>query len=72
MASAALSQALNAEPELVGTAAGVYGCLQMGLGALFTLIATLGTDPLLAAMLALLGGTIIGAVCFRLARRWRR
>ena len=68
----ALSQALNAEPELIGTAAGVYGCLQMGLGALFSLLATLGGNPLLAAMLALLGGNIVGAVCFRLARRWRR
>lgn len=69
---AALSQALNAEPELVGTAAGVYGCLQMGLGALFTLLATLGSSPLLASMLALLGGNVVGAVCFRLALRWRR
>ena len=69
---AALSEALNAEPELIGTAAGVSGCLQMGLGALFTLLATLGDNPLLAAMLALLGGNIIGAVCFRLARHWRR
>ena len=69
---AALSQALNAEPELIGTAAGVYGCLQMSLGALFTLLVTLGDNPLLASMLALLGGNIIGAVCFHLARTWRK
>jgi DHA1 family bicyclomycin/chloramphenicol resistance-like MFS transporter len=64
---AALSQALNAEPTLVGTAAGVYGCLQMALGAVATLLASLGSNPLLTSMLALLGGNVIGAVCFRLA-----
>ncbi|ARU05155.1 Bcr/CflA family drug resistance efflux transporter [Comamonas serinivorans] len=66
---AALSQALNAEPELVGTAAGVYGCLQMALGALATLLVSLGSNPLLAAMAVLFGGNVIGAVGFRLAFR---
>ena len=65
----ALTQALNAEPRLVGSAAGVYGFMQMGIGALYSLLVGLGKDPLITTAVLLTVASAIGATCFHLASK---
>lgn len=50
---AALSKALGVEPRLVGSAAGLYGAMQMGVGALCTFAVGLGHDQALTSALVL-------------------
>jgi DHA1 family bicyclomycin/chloramphenicol resistance-like MFS transporter len=40
----ATSRAISVDPQRIGAAAGLYGCLQMGFGALCTLLAGLWHD----------------------------
>ncbi|WP_027015937.1 multidrug effflux MFS transporter [Comamonas composti] len=65
----ALSRALSVQPDLTGSAAGVYGCTQMAVGGLCTLGASFGSDPALSAALVLALACTLGQLSFRAALR---
>ena len=60
---------ISVDPRLIGSAAGLYGFLQMSIGAACTTLAGLGHDPALAAFTVLLGASLIAQASFRLALR---
>lgn len=62
---AALTRTLSVHPELVGSAAGLYGAIQMVVGALCTAAVGLGHDPALAMSTVLVVASIISQVGFR-------
>lgn len=64
---AALSQAVSVNPQLVGSASGLYGFTQMAIGAVCTSLAALGHDPALAVALVLLSAATLGQLSFWLA-----
>lgn len=58
-APAALTEALSVNPRVGGSASGLYGAMQMAVGALCTTLAGVGSDPALAAALVLSGSGIM-------------
>jgi MFS transporter, DHA1 family, multidrug resistance protein len=60
------------EPRLVGAAAGLYGCAQMGIGAICTALAALGQDPALSALTVMVTATALSQVAFTVALRSER
>jgi DHA1 family bicyclomycin/chloramphenicol resistance-like MFS transporter len=60
----ALAFALGVRPQLAGSAAGLYGCIQMAMGALVTALAGLGSTPSLSASCVMLVAVIAGQVFF--------
>lgn len=68
----ALTKALGVNPAVIGSAAGLYGCIQMGVGALCAAMVGLGSHPAMAAGGVLTGATIIGLACFLGALAWER
>ena len=50
---AALTQAISVNPQVIGSASGLYGFSQMGVGAICTALVGLGSDPALAAAIIL-------------------
>ena len=68
----ALTLAVGINPKVVGSAAGLYGFAQMGIGALCTALAGLGDDPALAAALVLATAAVIGQIALRSALRFDR
>lgn len=64
---AALSQAVSVNPQLVGSASGLYGFTQMAIGALCTSLAALGHDPAMAVALVLVAAAGVGQLSFWLA-----
>jgi MFS transporter, DHA1 family, multidrug resistance protein len=68
---AALTQAMSVNPHVIGSAAGLYGFAQMGVGALCTAIAGTGSNPALAAALVLSAAGVIGQISFWVAMRYR-
>ena len=66
---AALTKALGIRPELTGSAAGVYGFIQMVVGGICTLAASLGQNPALSAFAVLCVAGVISQICFRYALR---
>ena len=71
-APAALAEALSVNPRVAGSASGLYGAMQMAVGALCTALAGIGSDPALAAALVLAGSGIIAQAAFWIAGRARR
>jgi len=71
-APAALAEALSVNPRVAGSASGLYGAMQMAVGALCTALAGVGSDPALAAALVLAGSGIIAQAAFWIAGRPRR
>lgn len=71
-APAALAEALSVNPRVAGSASGLYGAMQMAVGALCTALAGVGSDPALAAALVLAGSGIIAQAAFWMAGRPRR
>lgn len=71
-APAALAEALSVNPRVAGSASGLYGAMQMAVGALCTALAGVGSDPALAAALVLAGSGIIAQAAFWMAGRARR
>lgn len=71
-APAALTEALSVNPRVGGSASGLYGAVQMAVGALCTTLAGVGSDPALAAALVLAGSGIIAQATFWMAGRPRR
>jgi DHA1 family bicyclomycin/chloramphenicol resistance-like MFS transporter len=68
----ALTRAISVNPTVIGSAAGLYGCAQMGWGALCSALVAIGGDPAVGAGLVLVGGCAIGQFGFWIAGRSRR
>jgi MFS transporter, DHA1 family, multidrug resistance protein len=68
---AALTQAMSVNPQVTGSAAGLYGFAQMGVGALCTAVAGIGSNPAMAAALVLAAAGVIGQLSFWIALRRR-
>lgn len=68
----ALTLAVGVNPRVVGSAAGLYGFAQMGIGALCTGLAGLGDNPAQAAAMVLATAAIIGQIALRSALRFDR
>ncbi|TDH59159.1 Bcr/CflA family efflux MFS transporter [Dankookia rubra] len=66
---AALTEALGVNPLVAGSASGLYGFAQMGIGAICTSLAGLGGDPALAAAVVLAGAAVLAQAAFRVALR---
>jgi len=60
---------ISVDPRLIGSAAGLYGFVQMAVGAACTTLAGLGQDPALAAASVLLGASLLAQLSFRVALR---
>jgi DHA1 family bicyclomycin/chloramphenicol resistance-like MFS transporter len=68
---AALTQAISVNPRIIGSASGLYGFAQMGVGALCTAFAGLGHDAALSAAIVLAVAATIGQASFWIALHWR-
>ena len=68
---AALTQAISVNPHVIGSASGLYGFSQMGVGALCTALVGLGGDPALTAAIILAAAGVIGQASFWIALRYR-
>ena len=68
---AALSQAISVNPQVIGSASGLYGFSQMGVGAICTALVGLGSDPALTAAIILATAGVIGQISFWIALRYR-
>ncbi|WP_198655754.1 multidrug effflux MFS transporter [Salinicola sp. CR57] len=68
----ALTLAVGINPKVVGSAAGLYGFAQMGIGALCTALAGLGDNPALGAAVVLATAAVIGQIALRTALRFDR
>lgn len=64
-----LNRTLSVHPDLVGSAAGLYGAIQRVVGALCTAAVGLGHDPALAMATVLLGASTLSQLGFRDALR---
>jgi len=60
----ALTQAISVNPAVIGSASGLYGFSQMGVGAICTALVGFGTNPALAAAVILVGAGLIGQTAF--------
>jgi len=70
MCSPAVSTlSISVDPRLIGSAAGLYGFLQMTIGAACTTLAGLGHDPAVAACAVLMGASLLAQAAFRVALR---
>ena len=68
----ASSQALSVNPRIAGSASGLYGFAQMGIGALCVAFVSLGKDPALAAAIVLASASVIGQIAFWIGTRSRQ
>jgi MFS transporter, DHA1 family, multidrug resistance protein len=68
---AALTQAISVNPEVIGSASGLYGFSQMGVGAICTALVGTGSDPALAAAVILVSAGVIGQIAFWIALHHR-
>ncbi|VTU46709.1 Sulfonamide resistance protein (plasmid) [Variovorax sp. SRS16] len=64
---AALTKAISVNPQLTGSAAGLYGFAQMATGAVCTSLVALGDDPARSATTVLLAAALTAFVAFRVA-----
>ncbi len=60
---------ISVDPRLIGSAAGLYGFMQMTIGAACTTLAGLGADPAVAACAVLVGAALLAQAAFRVAQR---
>jgi MFS transporter, DHA1 family, multidrug resistance protein len=67
-APAALVKAISVNPRVTGTASGLYGLIQMAVGAVLVALAGLGANPALASALVLLGAGVVAQTSFWVAR----
>lgn len=68
----ALTKSLSVNPHLTGSAAGLYGFLQMTAGAISTSFVSLGSDPALSAATVLLGAVTLAQLAFWVSLRQER
>jgi DHA1 family bicyclomycin/chloramphenicol resistance-like MFS transporter len=66
---AALTQAIGVNPKVIGSASGLYGFSQMGIGAICTALTGLGANPALSAAIVLVGAGVIAQTSFWIAVR---
>lgn len=70
---AALTQAISVNPQVIGSASGLYGFTQMAVGALCTALAGMGhRNPALASAVVLAGAGIVAQLSFAVALRAQR
>lgn len=69
---AALTQALGVNPTVIGSASGLYGFSQMGVGAICTALVGVGTNPALTTAVILVGAGVIGQTAFWCAMHRRQ
>jgi DHA1 family bicyclomycin/chloramphenicol resistance-like MFS transporter len=65
----ALAQALSINPGIAGSASGLYGFVQMVVGAICTACAGIGRNPSLTVGVILLAAGLVAQFCFWLAQR---
>ncbi|MFT3972127.1 MAG: multidrug effflux MFS transporter [Amaricoccus sp.] len=65
----ALSKSLNVNPAATGSASGLYGCIQMVIGAVCAALSAVGGDPALAAALVMTGAGVLAQLCFWVAMK---
>jgi DHA1 family bicyclomycin/chloramphenicol resistance-like MFS transporter len=65
----ALTEALSINPQVAGSASGLYGFAQMGIGAVCTSLAGIGDNPALATGIVLLSAGLLAQLSFWTARR---
>lgn len=63
----ALSEALGVNPAIAGSASGLYGFMQMSIGAVAAALSGIGGDPALAVALLLVTAGAVTQFCFWLA-----
>jgi DHA1 family bicyclomycin/chloramphenicol resistance-like MFS transporter len=68
---AALTQAISVNPAVIGSASGLYGFSQMGVGAICTALVGTGSNPALTAAIILVGAGVIGQAAFWIALHHR-
>ena len=68
---AAMTQAISVNPAVIGSASGLYGFSQMGVGAICTALVGMGSNPALTAAIILVAAGVIGQTAFWLALRYR-
>lgn len=68
-APAALVQAISVNPRVTGAASGLYGAVQMAVGAALVALAGLGENPALASAIVLLAAGLLAQTCFWMARK---
>ncbi len=66
----AVAKAVGVNSKVIGSASGLYGFAQMGVGAVCTGLAGLGRDPALAAAIVLVAAGVVAQVALRIALRW--
>lgn len=69
---AALAKAVSVDARLIGSAAGLYGCTQMAIGAACTALAAVGRDPALSALIVMVVATAVSQVAFTVALKRER
>ena len=70
MCSPAVStKAMSVNPKVTGSAAGLFGCAQMAIGALCTSLGSIGADPTLSAFMVLTGAGVVGQAAFWIVSR---
>ncbi len=62
-------QAVSVVPRLIGSASGLFGCVQMLVGASCAALVTLHPDAALAAACVMLAFGLLGQACFWMARQ---
>ena len=65
----ALTRAISIHPEVTGSAAGLYGAIQMAVGSVSMMLAGLGQDAAIAASLVLVGAGLMSQLAFWLTLR---
>ncbi|MGN8081951.1 multidrug effflux MFS transporter [Variovorax sp. 22077] len=69
----ALTQAISVNPQVIGSASGLYGFTQMAVGALCTALAGMGhANPALASAIVLAGAGIVAQLSFAVALRTQK
>jgi DHA1 family bicyclomycin/chloramphenicol resistance-like MFS transporter len=68
----ALAEALRVNPSIVGSASGLYGVAQMGIGAICTALSGIGSNPALAVGVVMLSAGLLAQVFLWLAHATRR
>jgi DHA1 family bicyclomycin/chloramphenicol resistance-like MFS transporter len=67
-APAALVQAISVNPRVTGTASGLYGSVQMAVGAALVAVAGFGANPAFASAAVLFAAGIVAQASFWMAR----
>ena len=63
----ALTEAVSVNPRVIGSASGLYGFMQMAVGALCTALAGIGDNPALSTALVLVGAGLVAQISFWIA-----